>query len=135
MSDPHATALELQAESAAPLFVDDEELRRRINPKLGRDRFRAEVRAAELRGFPRIHAQWGGRYWPAVRAWLDEDNGVRDNGYLGDAQDGPESFDAPERQVPRSQARPPQAAILDRAPGRARPHGLPRPLRPAASGR
>jgi hypothetical protein len=33
------------------LFVDDDELRRRINPKIGRDRFRSALRALEAK-FP-----------------------------------------------------------------------------------
>src|SRR5947208_9788524 len=54
------------------LFVDDDELRRRINPKIGRDRFRSVLRALEAKypDFPKIHALFRGRYWPAVKAWL-----------------------------------------------------------------
>jgi hypothetical protein len=38
------------------LFVDDEELRRRINPKIGRDRFRSALRALEAKypDFPKF---------------------------------------------------------------------------------
>jgi hypothetical protein len=79
------------------LFVDDDELRRRINPKMGRDRFRAVVRAAEQRGFPKVHPLWSGRYWPAVQEWLDSENGVGKNEFLSHAEDGPEHFDAPAR--------------------------------------
>jgi hypothetical protein len=79
------------------LFVDDDELRRRINPKMGRDRFRAVVRAAEQRGFPKSHPLWSGRYWPAVQDWLDSDNGVGKNEFLSHAEDGPENFNAPAR--------------------------------------
>jgi len=79
------------------LFVDDDELRRRINPKMGRDRFRAAVQAAELRGFPKIHPLWRGRYWPAVQEWLDSDNGAEKNGFGSNAEDGPEHFNAPAR--------------------------------------
>jgi len=105
-------------------FVDDRELHRRINPKIGWDRFRATVREAEDRGFPRIRTLWGGRYWPAVKAWLDNDNGVRNDGYVGDTQDGPEHFDATEGQEARLQDRPHPAgrhapALLDRRERRA----------------
>jgi hypothetical protein len=79
------------------LFVDDDELRRRINPKMGRDRFRAAVRAAEQRGFPKIHPLWSGRYWPAVQEWLDSENGAGKNGFSPTAEDGPENFNAPAR--------------------------------------
>jgi hypothetical protein len=79
------------------LFVDDDELRRRINPKIGRDRFRSALRALEAKypDFPKIHALFRGRYWPAVKAWLDGKNGVRDNDRIAPGQDGPEYFDAP----------------------------------------
>ena len=85
------------------LFVDDDELRRRINPKIGRDRFRSVLRALEAKypDFPKIHALFRGRYWPAVKAWLDDENGVRDNGQIEPGQDGPENFDAPAQQSPR----------------------------------
>jgi len=74
------------------LFVDDEELRRRINPKIGRDRFHAAVRAAEQRGFPKTHSLWRGRYWPAVQEWLDADTGLGKNEFRSNAEDGPEHF-------------------------------------------
>ncbi len=82
---------------AYSLFVDDEELRRRINPKMGRDRFLAAVRAAEQRGFPKKHPLWSGRYWPAVQEWLNSDNGLAKNGFIFNAEDGPEQFNVPAR--------------------------------------
>lgn len=84
----------LEGGRSIALFVDDDELRRRINPKMGRDRFRAAVRAAELRSFPKIHPLWGGRYWPAVQEWLDSDNGRGKIGFASIAEDGPEDFNA-----------------------------------------
>jgi hypothetical protein len=88
------SAEDIEMGNIVALFVDDHELRRRINPKVGRDRFRAAVRAAEHRGFPKIHSLWLGRYWPAVKAWLDSDNGLTKNEFCSDAEDGPEDFDA-----------------------------------------
>src|ERR1700692_2500131 len=84
------------------LFVDDDELRRRINPKIGRDRFRSALRVLETQysDFPRIHVLFRGRYWPAVKAWLDGKNGVHDNGQIALGRDGPEFFDAPAQQPP-----------------------------------
>ena len=78
------------------LFVDDDELRRRLNPKMGRDRFRSALRVVEAKhpDFPRIYPLFRGRYWPAVRAWLDEEMGVGNNGRIL-TQDGPETFNAP----------------------------------------
>jgi hypothetical protein len=87
----------IQERGAFALFVDDDELRRRINPKMGRDRFHAAVRAAEQRGFPKKHPLWSGRYWPAVQEWLDSDNGLAKNGFTSNAEDGPEIFNAPTR--------------------------------------
>ncbi|HXA68853.1 MAG TPA: hypothetical protein VNW24_00285, partial [Stellaceae bacterium] len=81
------------------LFVDDRELRQRINPRLGWDRFRATLRLMEGRrsaggrDFPKIQQLWGGRYWPAVVAYLDDDNGVSEHD-AGSIEDGPEDFHA-----------------------------------------
>jgi hypothetical protein len=87
----------LERGGAFALFIDDEELRRRINPKMGRDRFCAAVLAAEQRGFPKVHSLWRGRYWPAVQEWLDADNGLGKNEFRSNAEDGPEHFHAPTR--------------------------------------
>jgi hypothetical protein len=80
-----------------PLFVDDDELRRRINPKMGRQRFRSTIRAVEAKfpDFPKIHALWRGRYWPAVKQWLDDENGPGKHAPVSAAQDGSENFDVP----------------------------------------
>jgi hypothetical protein len=86
-------------EEVVPLFVDDEELRQRLNPKIGKDRFRSTLRSLERSfDFPKASALFGGRYWPAVRAWLDNNQGVRKNGPGTIAQDGPENFDGPAQQ-------------------------------------
>jgi hypothetical protein len=75
-----------------PLFVADRELHLLINPKLGWDRFRACIRQAELHGFPPIQKLWGGRYWPKVKAWLDNDNRINDHDIIAVAEDGPEKL-------------------------------------------
>jgi len=97
LPDKSSIAVPEPREWAFALFVDDDELRRRINPNMGRDRFRAAVRAAEQRGFPKIHPLWRGRYWPAVQAWLDSEMGAGKNGFGLSAEDGPENFNAPAR--------------------------------------
>jgi hypothetical protein len=95
------------APSFAHLFVADDELRRRINPKIGRDRFRAAIRVAELRGFPKFQKIWGGRYWPAVKAWLDHDNDVNRPEALEHArEDGPEDFSAAPQRRSRRRSEP-----------------------------
>jgi hypothetical protein len=112
------------------LFVDDRELRRRINPKIGWDRFRAQVREAELRGFPTIHKGWGGRYWPKVKAWLDHENRVNDHEIASKIEDGQENFDAATRKGARPQRRPlspgtrPPPAVLVREERGAGHHGV-----------
>lgn len=122
------------------LFVDDRELRRRINPKLGWDRFRAAVRLFEQRrspggrDFPKFNALWGGRYWPAVVAYLDDDNGVSEHD-AASTEDGPETFHATAREKTGVQARPPRPAVLDRQAGGAQSDGLPRQLHRVASRR
>lgn len=75
------------------LFVNDDELRNRINPNIGRDRFRSAIRAIETRhrDFPRIDSLFRGRYWPAVQAWLDRHNGLDQAGAM-DGQDGEETW-------------------------------------------
>jgi hypothetical protein len=77
------------------LFIDENELRRRVAPHLGRDRFRAAIRSLEHRGFPKASVLFHGRYWPAVKAWLDELNGIGKDAFHGTTEDGPERFDDP----------------------------------------
>jgi hypothetical protein len=114
---------------SASLYVDIHELRRRINPKIGRDRFAAKIRVLmEKRGFPRDSEFWGGWYWPKVRTWLDNDNGLaNDDGtdsITHTAEDGPEDFDAAPKRKTRLQARPAPPAVLDREAGGAGHPGL-----------
>jgi hypothetical protein len=66
----HLSCIEDATSDRAPLYVDEKELHRRVAPHLGEDRFRAAVRASELRGFPKVNALWRGRYWPAVKNWV-----------------------------------------------------------------
>lgn len=46
----------------------------------------------ERSGLPRVDPQTGGRYWPAVRVWLDRRNGVDDKS-IPAAQGGAERWD------------------------------------------
>jgi hypothetical protein len=124
-----------KAAPALPLYVTDRELHALINPRLGWDRFRAAIREAELRGFPPVQKLWGGRYWPKVKAWLDNDNRVNDHDIIAVAQDGPENFDAAPGKHARPQTKPIRPALLDGAPGDAQPARFPRSVHSATSGR
>lgn len=117
------------------LYIDDIELRRRINPKIGMDRFAAKIKAAEPKGFPTIHPVWEGRYWPAVLAYMDRDNGVTNNASIGNGQDGAENFDAAPKRHTRPESRPTAAPLLDRQQNTARHIGIPRALHSIASRR
>lgn len=108
----------------AALYIDDRELRRRIAPHLGWERFTAAIRELERRGFPTVNALWRGRYWPAVSAWLDSDEGMGTNAPDAIAQDGPEDFNATPREKTRIQARAQRPALLDSETGGSRADGL-----------
>lgn len=62
-----------------PLYMADEAIAARV---IGRDRVRewpGIVCALEKHGFPQTNPLFGGRYWPAVRVWLDHFNGISDS--------------------------------------------------------
>jgi hypothetical protein len=118
----------------AHLYISDRELHALINPNLGWDRFRATVRAAELRGFPPVRKDWGGRYWPKVKAWLDNDNRVNDHDTIAVAQDGQENFDAPPRKHTRPQTKPVGPSVLDGSPSDAERARFPRSVHSIAGG-
>lgn len=73
-------------------FVDERSLHKFLAPHLGRDSFRAAIRSLEADRFPKVKKLFRGRYFPAVRAWLDARYGVGINGSF--TEDGPEQFDA-----------------------------------------
>jgi hypothetical protein len=123
------------APHALPLFVADRELHLLINPKLGWDRFRACIRQAELHGFPPIQKLWGGRYWPKVKAWLDNDNRINDHDIITVAEDGPENFDASPRQNARSQTKSVRSSLLDGTPSDTQHSRFSRPVDSIARGR
>lgn len=79
-----------------PLFIGEDELRRRLCPRMGKARFKSALRALDAHGFPKIDALWGGWYWPSVKAWLD----LYYAGFPSGQQfimDGPETFHAPKK--------------------------------------
>jgi hypothetical protein len=118
-----------------PLFVTDRELHLLINPNLGWDRYRTCIRQAELHGFPPIQKIWGGRYWPKVKAWLDNDNRITDHDTITVAEDGPENFDASPRQNARSQTKSIRSSLLDGATSDTQRARFSRPVDSIARGR
>jgi hypothetical protein len=95
-----------QRDLSTGLYVGWDELRRRVAPQIGRDRFRAMIKLKIHRtGFPRFRDEWSGFYWPAVQRWLDLDNGVGSEHGLLLAEDGPENFD----RAPRKRSKSPSA--------------------------
>lgn len=89
--------------TSASLYVGWHELRRRVAPQIGHDRFRALIKEKLTRaGFPRFRDEWAGFYWPSVQRWLDHDNGLGSGLVIPQAEDGPENFDAtPRRKATR----------------------------------
>jgi len=119
------------------LYLSWDELHALVSPGLGRDRFRALVKRKVLAaGFPPFREEWGGFYRPAVKAWLDNDNGVTTHEPVAaDVQDGRENFDAAPGKKARVQNRPPQPAVLVREAGVPRSPGVSRHLHSVATGR
>lgn len=123
------------SDESAALYVGWEELRRRVAPGVGRDRFKALIKIKQDRsGFPGFREDWGGFYWPRVKQWLDSDNAVGTDVAVATVEDGPENFNAPPRKKARVQARPPRPAVLDREAGGTRSDGVSRHLHSVASG-
>lgn len=63
-----------------PLFADDATLRRLVAPHMTAGEWKAALEAMEAReSFPRIDAQMGGRYLPAVRQFFAHKHGMVDS--------------------------------------------------------
>jgi hypothetical protein len=82
-----------------PLFADDEQIGEAV---LGRERaceFKRFATLLEPRGMPKISPFWGGRYVPAVKAFLDTTQGIASVAPL--KEDGMEgSWQMKDRKVP-----------------------------------
>jgi hypothetical protein len=105
------------------LYVNENELHRRIAPHIGRDAFRSAIKTLEdQHSFPKVNALFRGRYWPSVKSWLNRYNGVGDDVFATQAEDGEENFNEAPREKSRSQveqARQSSAAVLGRESSRA----------------
>jgi hypothetical protein len=60
----------------AALYPDDAELGRRVLGPKRAHLWKSMLPELERRGFPPVSALYGGRYWPAVVAFFDRENGV-----------------------------------------------------------
>jgi hypothetical protein len=116
------------------LFVTDQDLRRLVAPHMGKESFGAAIKTLEAEGFPPVKPLFRGRFFPAVRAWLEQKYGVSANAVDSTAEDGTENF-APQRQHAGIEARSPRPPLLDREADRTGPDGLPGTVHPFAAGR
>ncbi|NTB98327.1 winged helix-turn-helix domain-containing protein [Agrobacterium tumefaciens] len=72
------------------LFVTEAQCAERLGLSL--DQFKAAILSAEIEGFPKKDTVFGSRrYWPAVRAWLDNRYGLG-----GENSHGPYPLDGKE---------------------------------------
>ena len=62
-----------------PLFATDAEIGAALlGPARAKD-FASMAPLLEPAGLPKIHPIFGGRYWPAVKAWCDAQHGLIDH--------------------------------------------------------
>lgn len=76
MTSPSPTTIEREKDK---LFITDAELIRwlGLDPKIARQAIMMLDAQHAKTGFPQKQALWGGRrYRPAVKAWLDKQNGL-----------------------------------------------------------
>lgn len=85
MSSPAA-----QVDRQDTLYITDAELIRRLGvpEKIARQAIAIYDKDPRRNGFPQKNALWGKRrYWPAVKAWLDRNNGLKIDPYRREADD------------------------------------------------
>lgn len=73
-----------------PLYASDEDIGEAVLGFTRRKEFRGLATLLEPSGMPKISPLWGGRYVPAVKAFLDHSNGLGDGKPLALAPDGVE---------------------------------------------
>lgn len=68
--------------TTSPLYVTDDECARRVMGEGKTSDWKAASKVLERHGLPPVDPMFGGRYWPAVRAFLDARHGLRNVGDL-----------------------------------------------------
>jgi hypothetical protein len=55
---------------------------------------RPAIKALEdQHSFPKVNALFRGRYWPSMKSWLNRYNGIGNDVFATQAEDGEENFD------------------------------------------
>lgn len=99
-----------------PLFATDEEIGEAVLGWCRKDEFKGLAVLQERYGMPKMNPVWGGRYVPAVKAFLDHQYGIGRTVAVPLAPDGIEgNFHAPRRQTKEPRAQMAHQAI--RPPG------------------
>lgn len=62
--------------SDLPLYASDEQIGEAVLGWQRRCEFKALAALREKHGMPKVSTYWGGRYVPAVKRFLDADNGL-----------------------------------------------------------
>lgn len=88
-----------------PLYPSETQIARAV---LGTERSKAWNGLAtvlERHGFPKIDPQFGGRYWPAVKAYLDRRHGLNGLTTIPQTDDEQENWGEPVRKTRSIRAR------------------------------
>lgn len=76
-----------------PLFPSEADISRAVLGPGRLNEWKCLAPSLERQGMPRVDPVFGGRYWPAVRAWLDRRAGIG-SGTVPAAPDGEENWEA-----------------------------------------
>lgn len=71
-----------------PLFATDEEIGEAVLGWARKDEFKGLAVLQERHGMPKMNPLWGGRYVPAVKAFLDHQYGIGQSAAVPLAPDG-----------------------------------------------
>lgn len=88
-----------------PLYPTEDQIAGAVLPPSKAKDWDGIAAVLERRGFPQIDPLLGGRYWPAVKAFLDRRHGLTD-ATPANAADGEENWDAPKPRTQPPRSRP-----------------------------